>query len=90
MCKMQMNNRRAEMMRKIMMYGFAIDDVILFLDTHPDDCEARAYFERMRDAYKDLKKEYAEQFGPLHLTDVDAEKYWTWVEDPWPWEGGMC
>lgn len=43
MLQMPMNSDRetAALLQKVYTYGFAIDDVILYLDTHPDDCEAR-------------------------------------------------
>lgn len=92
MRQMPVNSERgaAALLQKLYTYGFAIDDVILYLDTHPDDCEARAYYMRMRDAYQEASLEYKEKVRPLSITDVDASHRWDWVEGPWPWEGGMC
>ena len=92
MLQMAMNSDRetAALLQKVYTYGFAIDDVILYLDTHPDDCEARAYYKRMRDAYQDACQEYNEKVGPLTIMDVDVSSWWNWVEGPWPWEGGAC
>ena len=76
--------------QKVYEYGFVLDDAILFLDTHPDDPEALAYYRKMREAYQEAYLEYVANIGPLMITDVDPEKGWSWLDDPWPWEGGMC
>ncbi len=35
---------KAQMLRYIQELGFAIDDVVLYLDTHPTDEEALKYY----------------------------------------------
>lgn len=67
--------------------GFAMDDVILYLDTHPCDRDALSYYGYVSELYKKAVEAYEAQCGPLMATDVRAEDYWTWVNDPWPWEG---
>lgn len=62
-------------------------DTKLFLDTHPDDSQALEYFCKVKMLYMQAKKEYAMRFGPLTATDVNCQNCWTWVNDPWPWEG---
>ena len=32
--------------------------------------------------------DYEAQFGPLRASDSRDTQYWTWVNGPWPWEGG--
>jgi len=83
-------NARGALMQKINNYSFAMLEAALFLDTHPDNIEARAYYSAMRDAYMEFAGQYKMEYGPLHITDVNASTYWTWLDDPWPWEGGMC
>ena len=83
---MQMN----PLLQKVYEYGFAVDDVILFLDTHPDSAEALAYYQKMRAAYNLVYQEYVMSVRPLQITDVNTADGWTWLDDPWPWEGGMC
>ena len=38
---------RNELMHQICLVGFALDDVALFLDTHPQDEQAFAYYETL-------------------------------------------
>lgn len=76
-----------EMMRKIMEHGFALIDLQLYLDTHPQDTDTLMTYSSLRDAYHSLTNEYARRFGPLTFTQVTSDNYWTWISTPWPWEG---
>ncbi|MCI8465065.1 MAG: spore coat protein CotJB [Lachnospiraceae bacterium] len=78
-----------ELMTQIYEYSFAVDDVLLYLDTHPDDQEALAYYKNMKEARAAAVGAYENQFGPLTKDGIkDCVDYWTWVNGPWPWEGG--
>ncbi len=66
--------------------GFVLVETMLYLDTHPNDREALAYFARMKEQYKMCLCKYNEICGPLQFTDVDDENYWTWASMPMPWE----
>lgn len=79
---------KAKMLRYIQELGFAIDDVVLYLDTHPTDEDALMYYEKYKKMYKEARKEYTKYYGPLVNENVNTENGWTWVEGPWPWEGG--
>lgn len=74
------------LMTSIYEYGFALIEAMLFLDTHPSDEEALAYYFQMREKYKAATAKYTELFGPLQFTDVNDENYWTWASTPNPWE----
>jgi hypothetical protein len=76
-----------ELLKFIYEVGFAIDDVVLYLDTHPTDQNALAYYAEYRDLRKHAMKEYTQCCGPLTDEDVDVTNYWTWINQPWPWEG---
>ncbi len=79
-------NDRQKLMWRISMAGFAIDDVKLFLDTHPCDKAALEFYEKFRDTKKQLEKEYTAQYGPLRADAVPVSDRWTWADNPWPWE----
>ena len=77
---------KAECLRKIQSYKFAAYDMLLFLDTHPNDKEA---FKMYRDIICALKKhiaEYETQFGPLTAMSVAEFDTFLWSKSPWPWE----
>ena len=85
---MNMDQRR--LMQQIYEAGFVIDDVLLYLDTHPCDEEALAYYESFRKLYAKLVKDYTIHFGPLRVDQVDVSNHWAWVKTPWPWEMEGC
>lgn len=75
------------LMRQIMEAGFAMDDVVLFLDTHPENQDALRYYKTVRDMRDQSMAAYERRFGPLRYTDVTSMS-WNWVTEKWPWEGG--
>lgn len=68
--------------------SFAMDDVILFLDTHPCDANALNYYHYVVNLRKEAMKAYESQCGPLMIDQVESCNYWNWVDNKWPWEGG--
>ncbi len=75
------------MLNQVYQTGFAVDDALLFLDTHPSDQNALAYYQQACSLYQNAVQAYENQCGPLFMTDVTDRNYWTWINDPWPWEG---
>lgn len=76
-----------QLMRQINEASFAMDDVLLFLDTHPNNMEALQYYRNVSAMRKNALAAYQSQFGPLLVDDVTGNS-WTWVTEKWPWEGG--
>lgn len=68
--------------------GFALDEAQLYLDTHPCDTAALEYFRQVSAMYQSAVSAYEKQFGPLMASDTSGQAYWSWISDPWPWEGG--
>ena len=85
-----MNNEQRRLMQQIYETGFAIDEAVLYLDTHPCDEQALAYYENYRKIYAKLVKEYTVSFGPLKAEQVAVSNQWTWAKTPWPWEMEGC
>lgn len=81
------NKSREQLMCCITQASFALDDCRLFLDTHPFDKEALEYFQTYRVIRKEAMKEYRDCYGPISSYDVAPANVWTWLEEPWPWEG---
>ena len=65
----------------------AQDDVILYLDTHPDDRNALNYYRYVVALRKEAVKAYEASFGPLTIEDADDACTWSWLTERWPWEG---
>ena len=71
--------------------GFALDEVTLFLDTHPDHAEALEHYCRLKQQYAQAVKDYEMTCAPLTIDRVHNDNDWKWVKTPWPWEGGcLC
>lgn len=82
-------NTRQALLARVNETGFAVDDANLYLDTHPCDQAALAYFQQASAMYHDAVNAYSAQFGPLMAVDSNDVNYWSWISDPWPWEGGF-
>lgn len=75
------------LMRKINEASFAMDEARLFLDTHKNCSEALKYYKNMCAVREKLVDEYTASYGPISSYDCFCGNDWTWVEQPWPWEG---
>ena len=77
---------REEMAKKLKCYRFAIIELGLYLDTHPDDEKAICLHKEYCNRFKVLSDKYQKVYGPL--TIMFPCNKWRWLEEPWPWERG--
>ena len=84
----QKRMNQKELYEWIMMLGFCAVDMMLYLDTHPDDEEALNYFNQCTALYNAAKQSYQEQFGQLNAFSEQERSSWDWNTAPMPWEGG--
>lgn len=86
-----MDNQTA-MKCRIHALDFAILEMELFLDTHPEDQKALRARHVYRQKRETVVNEYERMYGPYIVTssDVpcDADR-WIWINSPWPWEMTM-
>lgn len=82
------NCSREQMLARINENSFAKDDLLLYLDTHPDDEAALQQLRKHLAIRMELLQEYARSFGPLTIdtTNYTESNSWQWVTQPWPWE----
>lgn len=80
---------RDELLQKVNESRFAVDEAVLFLDTHPNCDEAYQYLKEASHKSRQAIHEYEEQCGPLFAFHTDACSY-QWINDPWPWQKGGC
>ena len=89
-CNCHEMNRR-ELFEYINQISFAVDDVKLFLDTHPGNQKALEYFQKYKEKRIEALKEYAEVYGPLTVDTVSENSdCCNWINEPWPWQEGGC
>ncbi len=69
--------------------SFVISDLLLYLDTHPNDQQALQHCREHISMRKQALAEYARLYGPLTIDTANdnASESWNWVSTPWPWEG---
>ncbi len=82
------NTTREEMLKRISELDFAITDLNLYLDTHPECAEALEMLTKLAATCKSLKADYVRKYGPLMVTDVENETPFSWVspKHKWPWQ----
>ena len=80
---------REEKLLRVMEYAFAVTDLNLYLDLHPEDKEAYRLYQKYIDEGKMAAREFTNTYGPLVITDANYANY-EWNNNPWPWdnEGG--
>lgn len=87
----QMSQMSKEQLRHFIdVVSFQVMETQLYLDSHPTDEEAMKHFNYYMDLRNSALKTYAELYGPLTMDTANPTNYWTWVDTPWPWEGGSC
>lgn len=76
---------QTQLKRKIDAHAFAIWELHLFLDSHPNNCEAAKQLEKCQAEYEKLRVEYEEKYGKLNERSDETSR-WQWISSPWPWE----
>ncbi|WP_346726789.1 spore coat protein CotJB [Bacillus suaedaesalsae] len=75
------------LMEDLQAVDFALVDLTLYLDTHPNDYEAIRQFNQFAKQRGLLKKQIESQFGPLQQYGNSYSGYpWNWDDGPWPWQ----
>ena len=71
---------RCSFLQQINEVSFAVNDMLLYLDTHPEDQKALRYFSDISDRRNQLMAEYAEKYGPLTIDSaaISSENAWKW------------
>ncbi len=82
---------REELMSRLTCVSFAINDLTLYLDTHPTCKKGLSLFYSLLQERLKLLEDYAGEFYPLTQTSMvtggcNPNEY-GWSEGPMPWEG---
>lgn len=83
--KLNPSNDKERLFYQVMAYSFAINDLNLYLDLHPDNKEILELFKKYVKEEKELCNEYVKKYGPLEVSEVMGQKF-DWINSPWPWE----
>lgn len=64
---------------------FVMQELMLYLDTHPEDEEAAKLLEQFSAMECSAKAEYERRFGPLTMSSAVQGGKYRWLQEPWPW-----
>lgn len=78
------------LMKEIYQLGFALVEIVLYLDTHPCDADALNYYNQIKNKHHKVMEMYEREYGPLLVSNVMSDNYWSWVSTPMPWEVEGC
>ncbi len=77
---------RAMLLRRVQISDLALFEAHLFLNTHPEDKDALAYYSKYLAIREKAVKEYVKKYGPLTAGQYDGGPRWKWIDGPWPWQ----
>ncbi|MBQ9983441.1 MAG: spore coat protein CotJB [Lachnospiraceae bacterium] len=86
-------NEREQMLTEISIISFAINDLTLYLDTHPNCQNGLSLFKELLKKRLKLLADFADKFYPLTqismIVGENDTNCYGWDEGPAPWEGGL-
>lgn len=85
--KINAYSEQQKMLLRIQELDFIVNDLNLYLDLNPNDSSMFETFKKYSKELEVLKKRYYENYQVLELMYDNKNKY-TWIDDPWPWDGG--
>lgn len=78
--------KKDTMRNQLQMLDFALQEAMLFLNSHPDDKQAMAYYQSIQKQRNEVAAQYEACFGPL-TSRSNQGNTWEYIQGPWPWEG---
>lgn len=80
------NNLPVTPLSEVQVLAFAVQELALYLDTHPEDTEALELYRQYQQLYQKVSQAYEREKRPLsHAAPGQGDTY-AWLDDPWPWE----
>lgn len=79
------NMPKCQLMEHLQIISFAIDDLRLFIDTHPNCSDAIECINELMQIRHLILKLYTTKFGPIYSYFVDTDDGWDWNSSPLPW-----
>lgn len=79
-------------MTELQALEFVLNELALYLDTHPTDEEAFALFRQYSALEAEARRVFAAAGMPISRGETAESNTYTWLNAPWPWtyqEGGQ-
>ena len=80
------SNEKEEALFNLNQICFAMHELNLYLDVHPNDSSALNMFVNYENTYNNLLQEYQKKYGPINVNDVNGNTPFSWVGTNFPWE----
>lgn len=85
--KLVVRNEKEKLLLKLYESDFALHDLGLYLDLHPNDVYMYEEFKKELNTFNETKSVYENKYGPLCLEDSNGTDY-DWYLGPWPFDKG--
>lgn len=86
----EVNSERGKLLNSIRELAFALNDLDLYLDTHPDNSTIINLYGNYLKEKQRIMNEYESKYGPLNLNSKYQNiSNWSWAVEPWPWESDV-
>lgn len=73
-------------LHRLQAMNFAISELGLYLDTHPNDADAITLFNQYVEQYADALQQYERIYGATTQMGSALTGEYEWLQDPWPWD----
>ena len=80
------NNLPVTPLSEVQVLAFAVQELALYLDTHPEDTEALELYRQYQQLYQKVSQAYEREKRPLNHAAPDQGDTYAWLDDPWPGE----
>lgn len=78
--------KSGSMLDQLQALGFAVNELGLYLDTHPEDAEATSLFNQYAELYEQSMQQYEQGGGILTQLESAQSGSYQWLSQPWPWD----
>lgn len=88
--KLEAKTNEEALLLKLSQMEFALNDLSLYLDLHPNDMAVFNKFREYTNEYKRYLNEFEKTYRPLCLSSINKDSY-EYYKNPWPWDndGGI-
>ena len=80
------NNLPVTPLSEVQVLAFAVQELALYLDIHPEDTEALELYRQYQQLYQKVSQAYEREKRPLNHAAPGQGDTYAWLDDPWPWE----
>ena len=83
--KLESISNEEVLLLKLSQMEFALNDLSLYLDLHPNDMAVFNKFKEYTSEYKRYLNEFEKNYRPLVLSSINKDSY-EYYKNPWPWD----